>query len=107
MLTHTGEKPFKCTHCEQAYAQSNDLTKHVARVHSQDGKAYPCDRCDESFRLLLELRQHYRVHVGEEGEDDRPGGTVKFTTMAVLSRRLDVERQQQQQQQQLEKDGAN
>lgn len=103
MLTHTGEKPFKCTHCEQAYAQSNDLTKHVARVHS-DGKAYPCDRCNESFRLLLELRQHYRVHV-KEGEDDPQGGTVRFTTMAVLSRRLDVERQQQQQQ--MEEGGSN
>lgn len=102
-LTHTGEKPFKCTYCEQAYAQSNDLTKHVARVHA-DGKAYPCDRCDESFRLLTELRQHYRVHV-QAGEDDPQGGPVKFTTMAVLSRRLDVERKQQQQQQQQMEEG--
>ncbi|EDS35077.1 zinc finger protein [Culex quinquefasciatus] len=94
MLTHTKEKPHKCQLCPQAYAQTNDLVKHAARVHGID-KPYQCDRCDEGFRLLTDLRQHYRVHVqSTEGGADQME-EVRFTTMAILQRAFSKDKQQQ------------
>ncbi|KAL9704565.1 hypothetical protein quinque_008083 [Culex quinquefasciatus] len=94
MLTHTKEKPHKCQLCPQAYAQTNDLVKHAARVHGID-KPYQCDRCDEGFRLLTDLRQHYRVHVqSTEGGADQME-EVRFTTTAILQRAFSKDKQQQ------------
>ena len=30
---HEGLKPYECPHCTQAYGQSNDLYKHIRKVH--------------------------------------------------------------------------
>lgn len=32
MRIHTGVRPYKCTHCDRAFTQSNDLTLHIRRV---------------------------------------------------------------------------
>lgn len=94
MLTHTKEKPHKCQLCPQAYAQTNDLIKHVARVHGID-KPYQCNRCDEGFRLLTDLRQHYGVHA--QSGDDSLGQQeeVRFTSVAILQRAFLKDKQQQ------------
>ncbi|KAL1402465.1 hypothetical protein pipiens_019743 [Culex pipiens pipiens] len=92
MYTHTGEKPFKCQLCPQAYAQTNDLVKHVARVHGLD-KPYQCDRCDEGFRLLTELRQHYRVHVQSTEGGAEQMDEVRFTSVAILQRAFAKDKQ--------------
>uniref|UniRef100_A0A1Q3F382 C2h2-type zn-finger protein n=1 Tax=Culex tarsalis TaxID=7177 RepID=A0A1Q3F382_CULTA len=85
MYTHTGEKPHKCELCPQAYAQTNDLVKHVARAHG-DGNPYLCDRCDEGFRLMTDLRQHYRVHMQSTEGGAEQMEEVRFTSVAILKR---------------------
>ena len=32
-MTHTGEKPFKCPHCEYSAPRNYAITKHVSRMH--------------------------------------------------------------------------
>ena len=34
--THTGLKPFECTHCGMAFTQKGNLKKHVARWHTMN-----------------------------------------------------------------------
>ncbi|XP_039438272.1 zinc finger protein 883-like [Culex pipiens pallens] len=85
MYTHTGEKPYTCELCPQAYAQTNDLVKHVARAHG-DGNPYLCDLCDEGFKLMTDLRQHYRVHVQSTEGGTEKMEEVRFTSVAILKR---------------------
>jgi len=33
MRIHTGEKPYKCTHCDRGFADNSNLIKHVRSVH--------------------------------------------------------------------------
>lgn len=66
MRTHTGEKPYKCKYCERAYAQSNDMIKHL-RIHIGDN-VYRCELCPQAFRLLCELRAHFASHKDDDEE---------------------------------------
>lgn len=79
-LTHTGEKPHKCPFCLRGFNQTNDLVKH-ARNHVKG--PFGCDRCDKSFRLMHELRDHYgpaHVATGEQVDE------LRWTSLAALER---------------------
>lgn len=58
----SGEKPYKCEFCPNAYAQNGDLNKHK-RSHIGEN-TYKCTEagCVEAFRLQAELRDHMKVH---------------------------------------------
>jgi len=36
--THTGEKPFKCSHCKYESADSGNLNKHIKSHHGPSAK---------------------------------------------------------------------
>uniref|UniRef100_A0A182Y9L7 Uncharacterized protein n=1 Tax=Anopheles stephensi TaxID=30069 RepID=A0A182Y9L7_ANOST len=97
MLTHTGEKPYKCTYCERGFAQSNVLVKHM-KTHIGD-HPYQCDRCDASFRLLKDLRNHYKEHYVESENGIGPSPVVddqdiRFTSIQILKLRYQKEMNQ-------------
>ena len=45
---HSGEKPYKCKHCQKNFSQSNTLLVHI-RTHTGE-KPYSCDECGKCFR---------------------------------------------------------
>ncbi len=58
--SHTGEKPYKCTMCSYACAQSSKLTRHM-KTHGRLGKdVYNCKFCNMPFSVPSTLEKHMR-----------------------------------------------
>jgi len=101
--THTGEKPYQCTHCPLSFSTKSNRDRHILRLHctppsksaaSSDNEtttaaapsdaknAYKCTSCPNvTFTKRKNLISHInRVHFdkngggGGAGEDDERGG---------------------------------
>uniref|UniRef100_A0A1B0CBA2 Putative c2h2-type zn-finger protein n=1 Tax=Lutzomyia longipalpis TaxID=7200 RepID=A0A1B0CBA2_LUTLO len=64
MRSHTGEKPFRCAHCEMSFRERNTLKSHML-LHTGE-KPYKCSTCGAAFRQSAHLRRHTRSHTGEK-----------------------------------------
>ena len=58
--SHTGEKPYKCSLCNYACAQSSKLTRHM-KTHGRIGKdVFKCKFCNMPFSVPSTLEKHMR-----------------------------------------------
>lgn len=73
---HTGERPYKCSHCERAFTQSNDLTLHVRR-HTGD-KPFSCGYCGDRFitNSLLQMHRRTTGHIENPTSSSLPLNSV-------------------------------
>ncbi len=63
MRNHTGERPFKCHLCEEAFVDDKVRFNHIERVHSKPEDAKPCPQCDRQLPSEYLLKRHiYQVH---------------------------------------------
>ncbi|XP_065196841.1 gastrula zinc finger protein xFG20-1-like [Sycon ciliatum] len=68
LLTHTGERPVRCSICERQSARRDILDGHI-RTHSDKHKEnapFECPVCERKFYLKHVLKTHIRIHTGEK-----------------------------------------
>lgn len=86
LILYTGEKKYKCPHCEKSYTDQPGLRRHRKIIHDKL-TPYVCNICGKSVTQNASLINHMRIHKGE-----RPfvctykGCKMTFVTQSSLQR---------------------
>lgn len=65
MLLHLGHR-YQCPLCGKNTTSVQNLQFHLMALHWGDRKNFTCRTCGKKFALKKQLREHDRVHSGNE-----------------------------------------
>lgn len=69
MASATDSNPYKCQHCDKAFAHSQSLSKHKAKHHADEKVCrISCVACDGTFSEAENYRQHCQSAHKSDGQ---------------------------------------
>ena len=86
MLTHSGEKPHKCTECKKWSSQAGNLSTHML-IHTGENP-HTCAQCKKSFRQTGKLMEHIFIDSGEKPHSWTTECKKSFSKAGTLGRHL-------------------
>lgn len=68
-FTHLEKRRFHCPDCPgRSWSKKNGLKRHISSFH-QNIREHKCDICGKEFHALHGLKNHYRIHTGDNFEN--------------------------------------
>lgn len=86
-LTHVNSKDFQCEHCDKAFLQRSNYTRHLRTAHREPHK---CRRCKDRFATTDELGAHmlqvHGTHLSNARKKVRRKASVRASESARSSK---------------------